>query len=100
MKTGSLSKSVSFEDKERMVRPTLADWKLQELDQYSHEDYVQAIEEHYEVHQRVERGWENYVKEHGTPEQVSKLMESKGTPEYGTKLLTMYVGLTDRKEEV
>lgn len=98
MKTGNIE-VVSFEDKERDVRLTLADWKLRELDlleNRDHEEYVRFIEERYEMHRRLERRWEEYVEESASPEQLEKLSEYEGTPKYSTKLLGLYLALNNR----
>lgn len=99
MKIGRLSENVSFEDKERDVRLTLADWKLRELDlleNRDHEEYVRFIEERYEVHRQLEMRWQEYIEGSASPEQLERLNGYKGTPKYSAKLLELYLALNNR----
>lgn len=103
MKTGHLSESVSFEDKEKKVRESLSDdliKKLDDLKKRSHKAYVEFIEKDYPNHQELVDRWEEYVDAHGTPDQINTLLAIKGTNGYPTKLYTVYRGLVNHAEEV
>lgn len=98
MKTGRLSESVSFEDKEKKVRESLSDRlikKLDELQSKNRESYQEFIEEDYKDLDPVYH-WEEYVDAHGTPEQIEKLLKEKGTDKYSTKLQHVFNGLVNR----
>lgn len=105
MKTGRLSKSVSFEDKERVVRDNLPFDLIQKLDALQNRDlkaYVEFIESDYKNHQNLVSFWEEYIDIHGTPEQINRLLALKSEDEekYYLKLQHVYRGLVNHAEEV
>lgn len=105
MKTGRLSESVSFEDKEKLVRSTLSMHILRNLDALEnrdHEAYVRFIEDDYKNHQSLTSFWEEYVDAHGTSEQINRLLALKDEDEekYHLKLQHVYRGLINHAEEV
>lgn len=102
MKTGRLSESVSFEDKEKKVREKLPSdviKKLNSLKKKNYQAYVEWVTEDYKIVDPV-AFWEGYVDAHGTPEQIEKLLKEKGTEKYSTKLQHVFHGLVNRAEEV
>lgn len=105
MKTGRLSESVSFEDKERLVRAKQEIhflYKLDALQNRDHEAYVKFIEDDYKENQSLTSFWEEYVDEHGTPDQINRLLALKDHDEekYHLKLQHVYRGLINHAEEV
>lgn len=103
MKSGCLSESVSFEDKERLVRarynPIL--YRLDILQNRDQKGYESFIETSYKKHQSLTSFWEEYVDEHGTPEQINRLLALKDQDEekYHLKLQHVYRGLINHADE-
>lgn len=98
MKTGRLSESVSFDDKERAVLSTVTKWfanRLIRIKESEPEEYQRYIEERYKSHTAYTQAIYEYIEKHATRVQLDELEQHRGTPKYETKAFKLYLGLIE-----